>query len=104
MFMFTDNTVAERAYFKGYSKNRDLFELVYRLRMLTVRVGLQLHLVHISGKRMIDVGVDGLSRGQLSGGVMAGDTIFLHVPLHLAAPERSPGVTDWIQSWWPDEN
>ena len=69
-----------------------------------VKFGLQLHFVHISGKLMIDVGVDGLSRGQLSGGVMAGDTIFLHVPLHLAAPERSPGVTDWIQSWWPDEN
>ena len=69
VFMFTDNTVVERAYFRGNSSNRELFELVYRLRMISILFGIELHVIHISGTRMIDVGVDGLSRGQLGGGV-----------------------------------
>ena len=34
VFMFTDNIVAERAYFKGSSASRALFNLVLRLRIV----------------------------------------------------------------------
>ena len=73
-----------------------MFGLVYRLRMAVMKYGLILHMVHIAGTRMIDVGVDGLSQGQLSEGVMAGDSILKHVPLHLSACTRSGDVMSWL--------
>jgi hypothetical protein len=48
---------------------------------------------------MIAQGTDGISRGDLTEGVMSGDPILSHIPLHLGAIDRSPGVLDWINSW-----
>jgi len=39
LFMFTNNIVAERAYFCSNSKSRELFKLVYRLEIPTNRYG-----------------------------------------------------------------
>lgn len=61
VFLFTDNEVAERAFFKGTSKSEQLFNLVLRLQKATLRGGLQLHVVHVAGTRMIDEGTDALS-------------------------------------------
>ena len=58
-----------------------------------------IHLVHISGRRMIVSGVDGLSRGDITKGVMRGEDILSFVLLNLGAHERSPAVVDWIRSW-----
>ncbi len=46
--------------------------LILRLRVLEMKTGMILHLVHVSGKRMITQGTDGLSRGDHSSGVMKG--------------------------------
>jgi len=70
LFIFTDNTTAEAAYYKGNSDSRALFELVVRLRRLDMVGGLRLHVVHIAGTRMIASGVDGLSRGNLTEGLL----------------------------------
>jgi hypothetical protein len=70
--MFTDNSTAEAAYHQGSSKNKSLFELVLGLRWLEMMAGLKIYVIHISGKRMIGHGTDGLSRGNLTEGVMAG--------------------------------
>ncbi len=60
LFVFTDNSVAESAFFKGTSSSKKLFELMLSLRELQMHKGLVLHMVHVSGKRMISQGTDGL--------------------------------------------
>ena len=48
---------------------------------------------------MISQGTDGLSRGDLSEGVMRGKRMLSFVPLHLSALERSYELQAWIRSW-----
>lgn len=101
LFLLTDNSTAEAAYFKGDSSDEELFELVLRLRKIALHYGFILHVIHVAGSRMKESGVDGLSRGDLLEGVMAGNPIGKYIPLHLGADERSGGnVSSWIYSWW----
>jgi hypothetical protein len=58
-------------------------------------------MVHVPGSRMIQQGTDGLSRGDLTEGVMAGQSMLEHVPVRLTAFGRQPAVQDWIASWMP---
>lgn len=102
LFLFTDNSVAESCYFKGTSRSRKLFMLVLRLRKLELHYGLKLHVVHIAGTRMIAQGTDGVSRGNLLEGVLAGNDMLSFVPLHETAFDRSPSLKDWIKEWLPD--
>ena len=115
IWLFTDNFVSERAFYKGSSKNRELHHLVLRLRRLEMNAGMSLHIIHISGKRMILSGVDGLSRGDSTTGIMARENALSFVPLHLSALERSPALADWVRDWatnpifltnnqWPDKH
>ena len=90
--MFTDNSTTEGAFWKGTSTSPKLLELVLRLRKLEMKSGLILHLIHVSGRRMIDCGVDGLSRGDHTTGIMQGNDIRTYVPLHLNAFTRSPAL------------
>ena len=53
---------------------------------------------------MINSGVDGILRGDITKGVMRGDDILSFVPLNLGADERSPAVIEWVQSWWTGEH
>ena len=63
--------------------------------------GFILHVIHISGKRMKASGVDGLSRGDLTEGMMAGKDPLSYIPFHKGADERSGGkVSEWVHSWW----
>jgi hypothetical protein len=98
-FLFTDNSTAERAFFNGSSKSRILFGLVVRLRRLELEQGMKLHVIHVAGTRMIAQGSDGISRGDLTEGVMTGDSMFDYIPLHLGAIQRSQKVLEWIHSW-----
>ena len=99
IFVFTDNSTAERAFFKGSSKSRLLHDLVLELRLLETRAGIKVHFIHVAGTRMIDQGSDGLSRGNLTEGVMGGKSMEFFVPIHLGAIERSPKILQWIESW-----
>ena len=51
---------------------------------------------------MILQGTDGLSRGDMLEGVMRGESMLTHVPLHLSALERWPMISPWIESWARD--
>jgi hypothetical protein len=57
-----------------------------------------LHLPHIAGTRMIQSGVDGLSRGE----ILLGQ---LHTPIeelmifHRSPFERMPSLSDWLSTW-----
>jgi hypothetical protein len=56
IYMFTDNSTAEAAFWKGTSVSPqlfELFELVLRLKRLELEHDIILHVIHISGKRMI---------------------------------------------------
>eukprot|EP00978_Attheya_sp_CCMP212_P013320 scaffold33445_cov54-Attheya_sp.AAC.2 len=96
-FMFTDNSTAEAAYWKGTSKSRKLFELVLRLKKLEVKYDIILHVIHVSGKRMIAQGTDGLSRGDHSQGVMQGLPMTAFIPLHIDPFERSPKLKRFVE-------
>ena len=51
VFMFTDNSTTEGAFWKGTSTSPKLLELVLRLRKLEMKTGLILHLIHVSGRQ-----------------------------------------------------
>jgi hypothetical protein len=72
IFIFTDNSTAEAAFWKGTSQSEKLFELVLWLREMELEHDLILHVVHVAGKRMIDQGADALSRADYNVGVMRG--------------------------------
>jgi hypothetical protein len=99
LFMLTDISTAESAFFKGTSPSEKLFNLVLRLQKIEMEGELFIHLVHVAGTRMIWSGVDGLSRGGQNAGVMAGDSMLSLVPLPQSANERSPKLLPWIHSW-----
>ena len=96
VFMFTDNSTAESAFYRGTSSSVLLFELVLRSRRLEMNGQIFLRVIWVAGTRMIDQGTDGLSRGDLLTGVMAGDSMLFHVPLNKTSEERFPGVVDWL--------
>jgi hypothetical protein len=83
--MFTDNSTAEAAFYRGSLSNKLLFELVLRLKKLEMTAGLKIRLIHISGLRMIADGVDGLSPGSLTEGVMSGIPFLNFFPLNETA-------------------
>lgn len=100
LFFFTDNSTSERSFYKGSSSSRELHDLVTRLRDVEMNAGCRIHLCHVAGTRMIEQGTDGLSRGNLTEGVMQGTRSMMDfVPLHRSAFERSPALFEWIESW-----
>ena len=67
--------------------------------MLEMEFGVTIHIIHISGKRMIAQGTNGCSRGSLLEGVMAGKDMLTFVDLALPATERHPPLLDWVRLW-----
>ena len=103
IFIFTDNSTAEAAFFKGSSKSRALFELILELRELEMNHKTKIHFIHVAGTRMIAQGSDGLSRGNVSEGVMRGTPMADFIPLNETALERSSTLKEWLQTWTTDE-
>ena len=101
LFVFTDNTSAESAFYKGTSSSKRLFELTLDLRKLQMNDALALHLIHVAGKRMIAQGPDGLSRGISYQGIMTGTPFLDYVALHRNAADRQgPSLLNWAKSWF----
>ena len=95
-FLFTDNSTAESCFYRGTSKSRHLHGLVLKLCGLEMAYGMTIHVIHVSGKRMITQGTDGCSRGSLMEGVMTGRDMLLFVDQSCTAMERHPPVLDWV--------
>jgi hypothetical protein len=57
------------------------------------------HVIHVAGTWMIEEGTDGVSRGSLIEGAMAGMAMLSHIPLHLSAIDCQPGFGDWPGTW-----
>jgi hypothetical protein len=99
VYMFTDNSTVESCAARGTSTSPKLLELVIRLQGLMTRSGVKIHIFHVAGTRMIAHGTDGVSCGYLGQGVMAGEAMVAHIPIHLATTERSSNLVPWIRSW-----
>jgi hypothetical protein len=100
VFMFTDNSTVESCAVKGSSSSRKLLDLIIRLQTLSTRLGVKIQIFHVAGTRMIAQGTDGVSRGFLGQGVMAGDSMRVHIPIYLSAVDRAPSnLVPWIRSW-----
>ena len=98
-FLCTDNSTAESCFFRGSSKSKKLHELVVRLRVLEMKYGITIHLIHVAGTRMIAQGTDGCSRGFLMEGVLRGEKMLSFVDLGKSAMERHPPLVDWVRGW-----
>ena len=90
--IFTDNMHAEAAFYRGSAKSPEVLRLMLRLHKILLHGDVFIHVVWVAGKRMIVQGTDGLSRSDLTSGVMRGDAMLNFVPLHKSAPERQPRV------------
>jgi hypothetical protein len=103
LWLFTDNSVSESAFNKGSSKSKLLHGLCARVRKAEMAYSLHVHVVWIAGTRMISQGTDGLSRGDLTSGVMAGDDFLSHIPLDKGAFDRSAGLKEWLKASLPKQ-
>jgi hypothetical protein len=101
LFIFTDNTTAEGAYYKGNTPSWALFDLVLGLHTVDMLGSLQLHFIHVAGTRMVQQGTDGLSWGSYSMGVMSGAPMLAFAPAHLSATEQSYTLLPWLNSRIP---
>jgi hypothetical protein len=99
VFLFTDNSTVEAAVHNGTSSSEKLLGLVIRIKVLSQKYSIKIHVFHVAGKRMIAQGTDGISRGSLTAGIMAGKAMTDFIPIHLTALERSPSLLPWLQSW-----
>jgi hypothetical protein len=59
----------------------------------------KIHVIHVSGERMKEQGSDGLSRGNLDTGVMAGKEMLSFVPIHESALQRSDTLEPWLRTF-----
>jgi hypothetical protein len=98
VWLCTDNEVTERAYYKGLSSSKDLFEIILKIRLLAIKFQFLLHLPHIAGTRMIQSGVDGLSRGEILLGQLKTPVEELMI-FHRSPFERMPSLSDWLSTW-----
>ena len=97
LYVFTDNSTAEAAFYKGTSSSKKLFDLIVRLKFLEINSSCVIHFVHIAGTRMIVQGTDGISRGDFNTGVMQGESMLSFVPIHLSALEREQNLRPWLE-------
>jgi hypothetical protein len=101
VFVMTNNTAFEGVYYKGHSPSAKLNDFVFRLHKAKRDGGFILHVLHISGKRMKATGVDGLSRGDLTEGMLTRADPFSFLPFNQGADDRASGaVGSWVRNWW----
>jgi hypothetical protein len=63
---------------------------------LEMKHALILHVIHVSGQRMIVQGTDELSHAHYREGVMKGLDMPVFMQLHLGLAEREPKVKPWL--------
>lgn len=90
IILATDNQVAERCIHKGNSSSVLLFELIVRLRKLEMKNGAKFIITHVSGKRMMLQGTDGVSRGSLNKGTALGRSLLDYCPWARSPLENNP--------------
>ena len=87
IFIFTDNIVFERTFYKGHSTSPLLNNIILDLIVLEKRSCCILHGIHVAEMRMERSRIDGLLRGDFFEGIMAD-----HDPLFYAGEGKSKGM------------
>jgi hypothetical protein len=85
VFILTNNSAFEGSYYKGHLSSKELSNIVFHLYKAQQTGGFILHVLHISGKRMKGTGVNGLSRGDHTEGMMVGKDPMSFLPFHQGA-------------------
>ena len=97
IIMATDNSTVEGCFYRGNSDSEKLFDLVVRVRTLELRYGFRLFITHVSGRRMVAQGTDGVSRGQLKEGIALDRAMLSYCPWGQSAVDRSPKLVSWLR-------
>jgi hypothetical protein len=63
-----------------------------------MKYGFSLHVVHVSGNRMIAQGTDGLSRGLMLEGIVQSKDVLSFVDLSKTAIEQHQGDLDFLKT------
>lgn len=79
----------KNTFYKGASSSETLFNLIFRLRTLKLKGDIILHMIHVSSKCIIVSGVNALSRGDTTMGIMRGNSSLSYFPFNLGADQRS---------------
>jgi hypothetical protein len=95
--------VPEQAIYHGSTKSRLLHELIVRLHKLQMDGFICICFIWIAGTRMIWQGTDGLSWGDLTAGVMAGEHFLKYVPLNKTTFQGPTLLQEWISGALPGE-
>ncbi len=86
--------------YKGHSTSEEFSDIVLRLHKAERDGGFILHVLYISATRMKASGVNGLSRGDLPKGMMAGEDPLLFILLNRGSGNLSGGLASaWVRSW-----
>jgi hypothetical protein len=97
LFFCTDNYTVENALYHGRSKtSRSLHELVVKLKLLEAKHKYHLLVIHVAGEQMTVQLTDEVSMGQLTKGVMNGESRFSFLPMHETPLEQSSMLKNCI--------
>ena len=102
LFLYTDISTAEAAYYNGSLGNKRLDALVVRLKKVEANEQMHVHFLHIASTQMIELGIDRLLRGSLMEGVMRDPSLLGSVPFHLSAFKRTDDdgkLLSWFHGW-----
>eukprot|EP00956_Cyclotella_meneghiniana_P028738 scaffold67774_cov23-Cyclotella_meneghiniana.AAC.1 len=86
---------------KGMSRRKGLTDLVREIELECRKHQVFWHPFHVSGKRMIKMGFDGLSQGDFDSVIMMGIDIRTLVPLGIPAVDEFEDnqILEWLKSW-----
>ena len=96
----TDNSTAEICLHKGNSSSENFFGLVVRLRALELQTGATILVTHVSGKRMMAQGANGVFIGSLKEGVCLGKAMNVFCPWEKTPIQSYPHLEEWIRDWF----
>ena len=99
LFLCTDNSTVESAVSKGNTPSPKLFKLVMELKKCQMEHGFMVHVIHVSGARMIRQGTDGVSRGELGQALKLDKPIREFIPINISALDRTDRLRPWLDSW-----
>ena len=92
--------MADNSFYKGTSYRETLINLILKLRTFELEGYIILHMIHVSGKWMIDSRVNTLSREDTTLSITRGNSLLSYFSFHLGAHQRSAELIPWINSWW----
>jgi hypothetical protein len=87
----------EGAYCQGTATIRALFDLIVMIYKLQMQLDFILHVIWITGTRMIQQAMDGRLRGKENCPATYMPYLGGMVPLILGSRERRPGLEDWTR-------